>query len=150
MRLLVPATCALFLGLPGYAQNDLKSDLLSVPHASTTQVAAHLKALSEKTHEPSNFAIDVFSRDLAHVLGLKNLSDAEVTSLVTEINAVFKSAGTSTVGFLDHVAKFKTALGTLGVLPVDIAKLGGELETIGKQVRGPEDTPVDRGPARRR
>ena len=109
-----------------------------------------LKALSEKTHEPSNFAIDVFSRDLAHVLGLKNLSDAEVTSLVTEINAVFKSAGTSTVGFLDHVAKFKTALGTLGVLPADIAKLGGELETIGKQVRGPEDTPVDRGPARRR
>jgi hypothetical protein len=150
MRLLVLGSCALFLGLPGYAQNDLKSDLLSVPHASTTQVAAHLKALSEKTHEPSNFAVDVFARDLAHALGLKSLSDAEVTPLVTEIKAVFKSAGTSTVGFLDHVANFKAALHTIGVAPVDIAKLGGELETIGKQVRGPEDTPVELAPARRR
>jgi hypothetical protein len=46
------------------------------------------------------------------------------------------------VGFLDHIVNFKTVLNTIGLPPGDAAKLGRELETIGRHVRGPDDTPV--------
>jgi hypothetical protein len=62
--------------------------------------------------------------------------------LVDEIDAVFKSAGTSTSGFLDHIANFETCLTTIGADKGSAHKLAMWLETIGKQVRGPDDTPV--------
>jgi hypothetical protein len=139
MRLLVLASCALLLSLPGYGQKDLKADLLTLSKATNSQVVGHLMALAEKTHEPSRPAVDVFARDLIQFLGHANLRDAEASQLANEVDAVFKSAGTSTAGYLDHIGNFRAVLLTMGVSPV---KLCTELETIGKQVRGPEDAPV--------
>jgi hypothetical protein len=141
MRLLVLGSCALFLTLPGYGQNDLKIDLLT--HAPEAQVVHHLLSLSEKTHEPSGLTVTFFANDLTKAMAQRQLRNADVTPLVNEIDAIFKSAGTSTVGFLDHIAAFKTAMISLGVSAGDAAKASRELEAIGRQVRGPEDTPVD-------
>ncbi len=142
MRLLVLGSCAMFLCLPGYGQKELKADLLSLPQTTNTQVVPHLMALAEKTHEPGRPEVQIFAGDLVLFLGHAKLHDAEASQLVAEIDAVFKSAGTSTVGFLDHIVNFKTVLNTIGLPPGDAAKLGRELETIGRHVRGPDDNPV--------
>jgi hypothetical protein len=148
MRLLLVGSCALFLGVTGFAQDDLKSDLLS--HAPMTQVAPHLMALSEKTHEPSRLEVDVFARDLVAALSKKSLRSVDARELAGEIDAVFKSAGTSTVGFLEHIGNFKVTLAGVGVPRPEVDRLAQELEKIGREVRGPEDTPVKREPAQRR
>ena len=132
----------MFLCLPGYGQKELKADLLSLPHTTNTEVVSHMMALAEKTHEPARPEVHIFATDLVQFLGHANLHDAEASQLVAEIDAVFKSAGTSTVGFLDHLANFRTVLNSTGVSSGDAAKLGRELETIGRHVRGPDDTPV--------
>jgi hypothetical protein len=147
MKLLVFGSCVLFLGLPARAQTDLKSDLLS--HASSGQVSTHLTGLEEKTHEPSMLAVDLFAAELTTVLKGRTLRDADAATLVREIDAIFKSAGTSTIGFLEHVANFKAALTSIGVPRLSADDLGQRLEKIGRQVRGPDDTPVDLGPPRR-
>ena len=144
MRLLVPGSCALFLCLPAVAQADLKADLLS--HAAQAQVTNRMMALTEKTHEPSRFDVDAFARHLLQGLGKRTLREADASKLASEIDAVFKSAGTSTVGFLDHISDFRTTLGAIGVPANDVNNLGNELRAIGRQVRGPEDAPV-RAPA---
>ena len=62
--------------------------------------------------------------------------------MVAEIENIFKSAGTSTVGFHDHVEKFERIMINIGTTQSTVHKLAATLETIGKQVRGPEDTPA--------
>ena len=148
MRLPVLGLCVLFLSLCVRAQPELKADL--VAHAPIGQIKGHLKALSEQTHEPSNLTLDFFASGLSRALSGRSLTGAKAAALVTEIDAVFKSAGTSTVGFLDHVAKFKADLVSLGVPAMDAERTAKELEKLGREVRGPEDTPVDLGPPRRR
>jgi len=148
MRLPVLVACALFLSLPVFGQRDLKADLLS--HAGNTQVVADLITLSEKTHEPSVSAIITFVGDLNKILGHRSLSDADAAPLVREIDAILKSAGTSTVGFHEHIAGFRAALMSAGASALDADKAAGDLEKIGRQVRGPEDTPIEPGPLRRR
>ena len=138
MKLLVLVPCALFLSLPAFCQKDLRADLTSLartPQAvAERQVALHLMALSERTHEPSRPTLETFARDLVRTLRSRPVTDIQAAQLVSLIDSVFKSAGTSTVGFLEHVRNFHAATGS--------GKLAAELETIGKQVRGPEDTPV--------
>lgn len=138
MKLLVLVPCALFLGLPAWCQKDLQADLTSLTRTPQTvaerQVALHLKALSERTHEPSRPTLETFARDLVGTLRSHPVTDAQAAQLVALIDSVFKSAGTSTVGFHEHVQKFEEAAGS--------GKLAAELEAIGKEVRGPEDTPV--------
>lgn len=146
MRPLVLFSCVLFLCLPGFGQAELKADLMS--HAADAQVATHLMALSEKTHEPSQTAVSVFARDFDGLLRLRQVREPFASRLVAEIDAVLKSAGTSTAGFYDHVARFETILEEMGVSRLNADRVGAELEKIGRQVRGPEDTPVKFEPAR--
>lgn len=138
MKLLVLLPCALFLSLPAWCQKDLRADLTSLartPQAvAERQVALHLMALSERTHEPSRPAVETFARDLVRTLRSRPVTGAQAAQFVSQIDAVFKSAGTSTVGFHEHVQSFQAMAGS--------GKLAAELETIGKEVRGPEDTPV--------
>ncbi len=98
--------------------------------------------LVEKTHEPSRPAVGIFARDLARALGSRPIQETEARRLVLEIDRVFKSAGTSTAGFLEHVANFENALVATGTERSAAHKLAAQLESIGRQVRGPEDTPV--------
>lgn len=138
MKLLVLLPCALFLSLPAWCQKDLQADLTSLVHTpqavAERQVALHLRALSERTHEPSRPAVETFARDLVRTLRSRTVTAAQAAQLAALIDSVFKSAGTSTLGFHEHVQSFQAATGS--------SMLSAELETIGKQVRGPEDTPV--------
>jgi hypothetical protein len=151
MKLLVLCSCALFLCLPANGQKALlKADLLSLSRASESQVSAHIMLLSEKTHEPTGSAVEQFARDLivasrlatVRSSGPASLPELQADALAAEIDSVLKSAGTSTVGFHDHVARFETIMLTIGSPQQAAHKLATELEAIGKQVRGPEDTPV--------
>lgn len=138
MKLPVLLPCALFLSLPAWCQKELQADLASLAHTpqavAERQVALHLMALSEPTHEPSRPTLETFARDLARTLRSRPVSGAQAAQLVSLIDSVFKSAGTSTIGFYEHVRKFQEEAGS--------SKLAAELAAIGKQVRGPEDTPV--------
>jgi len=150
MRLLLLCSCALSLCLPANGQKELlKADLLSLSWTSEGQVAAHIMLLAEKTHEPSGSAVERFARDLiwsqlAKVGASRRapLLERQADALVAEIDSVLKSAGTSTVGFRDHVARFETIMRTVGSPQPAAHQLATQLEAIGRQVRGPEDTPV--------
>jgi len=140
MRLLVQFSCVLFLCLPAFAQAELKADLFA--RAASTKIVADLRVLSEKTHEPTDLALAFFAQDLAGLMRQPKVVDSHVPRLVGEIDAVFKSAGTSTAGFFDHIQNFKTILIEMGVPRGLVDKPARDLETIGRQVRGPEDTPA--------
>ncbi|HEV2448384.1 MAG TPA: hypothetical protein VGS58_20770 [Candidatus Sulfopaludibacter sp.] len=146
MKMLAPAACALFLCLSAAGQQQLKTDLLSLSHTSQSaaerDVALHLRALSEKTHEPSREAVEAFARDLVRALRPQPLRDPQAAQLVAEIDSVFKSAGTSTAGYFGHIESFQAALGVVVTDKGAVRRLGEQLAAIGKQVRGPEDTPV--------
>ena len=151
MRLLVPVACALFLCGPAAGQQQLKTDLLSLSRSSQSaaerDVALHLAALAERTHEPSRAAVEAFARNLVRALRGQSVQEFQAAQLTAEIDSVFKSAGTSTVGFLAHVEDFQTCLAGFVQDKAAVRNLGGQLAAIGKQVRGPEDTPVDLGPS---
>ena len=147
MKPLLTGLCAFFVCLPGSGQQSLQADLKS--HASAPQITDHMMALSEKTHEPARHMVAALARDLAAALGHSTLDDAAAAGLAAHIAAVFRSAGTSTAGFLEHIQGFKTALTTAGVPAAAANRAGDDLLAIGKQVRGPEDTPVDIKPLRR-
>jgi hypothetical protein len=141
----------LSLCLSTYGQTGLlKADLLSISSASESQVSAHIMLLAEKTHEPSRPAVEQFARDLITWSRLStvrssspaSLPERQADALVAEIDSVLKSAGTSTVGFRDHVARFETIMLAAGSPQPAAHKLAAQLEAVGKQVRGPEDTPV--------
>jgi len=106
--------------------------------------------LAEKTHEPSRSAVEQFARDLIswsrlaaiRLSSQASLPENQADALAAEIDSVLKSAGTSTAGFRDHIARFETIMLTVGSPQPAAHKLAAQLEAIGKQVRGPEDTPV--------
>jgi hypothetical protein len=159
MRVLLLCSCALSLCLPANGQKELlKADLLSLSSTSESQVSAHIMLLAEKTHEPLPSAVEQFARALIVSLRLAtvpssglalvrplspaSLPERQANALVAEIDSVLKSAGTSTVGFRDHVARFETIMLAVGSSQLAAHKLAAQLEAIGKQVRGPEDAPV--------
>jgi hypothetical protein len=127
----------------------LKADLLSLTASSENQIAAHMMLMAEKTHEPSRAVVEQFARDLVrsrlspfHPANPVPIPETRVDALVAEIDSIFKSAGTSTVGFHEHVEKFERVMINIGTTQSTAHKLAATLETIGRQVRGPEDTPA--------
>ncbi|SPF38012.1 exported hypothetical protein [Candidatus Sulfopaludibacter sp. SbA4] len=150
MRVLLLCSCLLSLCMPANCQKGLlKADLLSLSRTSEGQVAAHIMVLAEKTHEPARSAVEQFARDLiwSRLATVRSSSPAalqepQADSMVAEIDSVLKSAGTSTLGFHDHVGQFEKIMLTVGTPQSTAHKLAAELEIIGRQVRGPEDTPI--------
>jgi hypothetical protein len=150
MRLLLLCSCVLSLCMPAECQNGLlKADLLSLSRASESQVTVHIMLLSEKTHEPARSAVEQFARDLissrlatVRSSGPAPLQAPQADAIVAEIDSVLKSAGTSTLGFHDHLGQFEKVMLAVGTPLSTAHKLAGQLEIIGRQVRGPEDTPA--------
>lgn len=140
MRVLAVGVGLSFASVLAYGQRELKADLMS--HASVPQVASHLRQLAEKTHEPSETAVNSLAKDLRQALANRGVHDPDVSRLVMEIEAIFKSAGTSTSGFLQHLEDFQRGLISMGVQPAVAERTSKSLEAIGRQVRGPEDTPL--------
>jgi hypothetical protein len=100
--------------------------------------------MAEATHEPSRLSVMQFAH---HLIGSRppsapGLRERQADALAAEINAVFKSAGTSTAGFLGHIAAFENVMVAMGTQKPAARKFAQELQAIGRQVRGPEDTPI--------
>jgi hypothetical protein len=130
------------------ALEPLKNDLqaLRTGASFTTpfvrQFGKDILALSEKTHEPSAAAVQEFANGLAAALGGHALKTEEIDGFARAIESVLQSAGTSTVGFEQTVDDFEKKLMKAGVRALESHQVASSLERVGKQVRGPDDFPV--------
>jgi hypothetical protein len=157
MKSLALFLAPVFLCLPAIAQpvTELTGDLRALSQKSgpapelTRQIAAHITALQEKTHEPSAVSVQQFAADLARFLEGKPATGEQAQKLAAHIDKVLKSAGTSTMDFNATVSDFEVTLKAIGVTGLYAHAAANRLENIGKQVRGPDDSPV-RGRARAR
>ena len=129
------------------AVRKLNSTLLSLKDGNSSdavsaQFAADLTALADRDHRPSSIRIKVLADELTMVLNAKNLRPDALPQIAGPIFDVLQSAGTSTMGFNDSVTRFETALRLLNVEPRRARSAADRLRAIGKEVRGPDDSPV--------
>ena len=149
MRAMILFIAALAIVAPGRSQSTstpqaLRADLLLLRQKSNVnshlkqQIGEHILALSEKTHEPSSVSLHLFVNALADALAGNRLPDPDADALARDIYRVMQSAGTSTIGFHEVIQGFRARLLALGAKPA----AAGALERIGREVRGPDDSPA--------
>lgn len=127
-------------GLKGDLES-LRTGAAATP-ALTHQLGAHLLLLAEKTHEPSSSTIGRFADSLVGAVAGHALSREDVGRLALDIQQTLQSAGKSTAGFEETIQDFEKRLMRAGVPAVRSHLAASNLERIGREVRGPEDTPV--------
>jgi hypothetical protein len=81
------------------------------------------------------------AKELTTALKGRPLSTDGVAQLTTAILQVLCSAGVSTARYRDSLTEAGKALTSLGVRSSTARKISESLENVGKEVRGPEDTP---------
>jgi hypothetical protein len=145
------AVLSLALALDLSAQSPverLKSDVQVLRERSAAtpammrQVSGHISLLAEKTHEPKAPTLQQFTNNLVYALAGHPLTPEESGGLCADIEHVMQSAGTSTRIFSDTVEDFEKRLTAAGVPATRAHDVASDLERVGKEVRGPEDTPV--------
>ncbi len=110
--------------------------------AFTRQVGAHILMLAERTHEPKPPTLQRFSESLVAALAGHSPAREDIDRLAGDIEEVLQSAGTSTAGFQQTIQDFEKHLMRAGVPAVRSHLVASNLEHIGREVRGPEDAPV--------
>jgi hypothetical protein len=132
---------------PSSAVRKLNSTLLSLKDgqprdAVTLQLTTDLNAASDPDHRPMQLSISLLASQLANALPARDLRAERLSPLTSRIVDILNSAGTSTVGFYESVNHAEIALAALGVPKGKAHDIGQRLMTIGKQVRGPDDSPA--------
>ena len=153
---------ALFLAIPlcVWAQADLqalKNDLQALRTANTPtsktalakQVGSHIMLLAEKTHEPKWTTLQQLANGMVYALAGRAVEREDLDAMAGAIQRVMQSAGTSTIGFVETVEDFEKRLAKAGVAASRAHDVASALERVGKEVQGPEDTPVMKFPGRR-
>ncbi len=128
----------------------LRADLSGVMSASKpkerafhTAVADDIMALAEPDHQPSRALVQEFANDLTSALLPRGWPVRRlVRQLTSDIERVLQSAGTSTAEFHEAVDDAEKVLIALGVSTPAAENLTRHLRSIGEQVRGPEDIPI--------
>jgi hypothetical protein len=140
-------TFSLCLSAQSGAQG-LKSDLQSLragaaaTPALTQQVRTHILQMAQKTHEPTAPTLQAFTNSLVGALSGHSPAQADLDRLAGDIQQTLQSAGTSSIGFENTIQDFEKSLMRAGVPAVRAHLVSSNLEQVGKDVRGPEDTPV--------
>jgi hypothetical protein len=129
------------------AVRKLDSTLLTIKDGKSSddvsaQLAADLTAMADRDHRPSAIRIKVLADELSSVLNAKNLRVDALPQITGPIFDVLQSAGTSTIGFNDAISRFEVAMRVLGVEPRRARSAADRLRAIGKEVRGPDDSPA--------
>lgn len=101
-------------------------------------------SLTEQSHQPTMYSVAAFTTRLIHALAGKNVPAAQAGAIATEIDTVLHSAGLGTWKFKEAISGLKSALQSLGVSGADIDKVTTALESVGKEIRGPEGIPARR------
>jgi hypothetical protein len=150
LRTLALGFFALAACLHGQPQQQLKADLLGLkqkPPAKADlkhQISSDIMSMAEKTHEPAILDLQMFVSSLADVLPGSSLHDQDAGRLAADVFKVMRSAGTSTAGFFDTLTDFRDTLVAAGVREASATRTAKLLDAIGRKVRGPDDTPLDR------
>jgi hypothetical protein len=118
---------------------DLGSSLMAPNEAA---VANEILSLSEDGHRPSQFTVARLSKNLCTALRARPLSRPQVSRLAAAIQAVMESAGTGTGRFKAAIGHAQNALLSLGASPAATRDAVASLTQLGKEVRGPDDTPL--------
>jgi hypothetical protein len=105
------------------------------------ELAALLLNASEKDHPPKSVTVEQFAKSLVAGFSGKSSSTPVAARIEKSILEVLHSAGTSTSGFKATLRDFERALRDGKVTPVHQKELADLLEALGREVRGPEDTP---------
>jgi len=141
-------------GLAGQpsAQKDLQKELTSKlsasqhAHRDATQRSDELMnaimALAEAGHRPSRTSVATLARELTEALSGRKFPTAAANQLANSIIGVLHSAGTATAEFRQSISRFEKTLSGIGVSATATQTIARRLTEVGKEVRGPEDTPL--------
>ena len=112
------------------------------------QMGTHMLLMAEKSDEPSAATLRQFCETLAGSLSGRVMGPSEIEGLATDIRQTLESAGTSTIAFQDTIRDFEWRLRRVSVAAARAHLAASLLERVGREVRGPEDTPVMKFPRR--
>jgi len=135
------------------AVRKLNATILTLKDAApreevSRQLALDFSAVADPDHRPMGLSLNLLASQLTIALPAKTLRPELLNPLTTKIVDILYSAGTSTIGFFESVDTVEAALLELGVTKRQAHEIAQRMLTIGKQVRGPDDMPVDApGPA---
>jgi len=107
-----------------------------------TKITEDILNVSEEHHRPSRLAVAMFANGLMNAVQGKQISDTQLSQLATAIVAVMRSAGVATFKLLQSLSRAETVLRSAGVNQNIAKSVSAQLGAIGKEVRGPEDVPV--------
>jgi hypothetical protein len=150
MKAAVLSFVAISLCLSAQTSGGLKSDLQSLrtgapaTPALAQQVGAHILVLAEETHEPKFPTLKQFSESLVSALAGHSFGQEDLDRLAGDIQQTVQSAGTSTIGFEETIQDFEKRLMRTGVKSARAHLVASNLERLGREVRGPDDRPVQR------
>ena len=129
-------------------QSQLTSELMALQHAdrdtvqATDELTSTLMASSEADHRPSRAAVAVFARELTKILSGRELPAAAANQVATNVIGVLHSAGTGTSEFRQLISRFEKTLAGVGLSAAAAQRVAAKLTNLGKEVRGPQDTPL--------
>ena len=153
-------TCCLFLlgtGLVAQSGSDdtpdkaavakLNSILLTLNGATSSAVSRQLAdailSMAESYHKPTRATVLRFAEELANGLAFKELPVKPISQVSASIVEVLESAGIGTYKFKESVERARQALISLGLPGWKARSVAEFLRMIGKEVRGPDDMPVE-------
>jgi hypothetical protein len=129
-------------------QKDLTSKLTELQHVNqdsakrSDDLTQVLLAVPEAGHRPSRAAVGPLARHLTTALAGRALPAPVANDLATSLIGVFRSAGMGTSEYKALVARFDQALSRAGVSAGAAQTVSSSLADVGKEVRGPQDTPL--------
>jgi hypothetical protein len=126
----------------------LNSILLTLNGATSSAVSRQLAdailSMAESYHKPARGTVVRFAEELANGLAFKELPVKPISQVSASIVEVLESAGVGTYKFKEAVERARQALVALGLMDWNARSIAEHLRAIGKEVRGPEDMPVQR------
>ena len=106
------------------------------------ELAKAIMNSAEPAHLPARGFVQALARDLGETLSGRNLPRNAVDRIATGINAVLCSAGVATPDFKQMISGVEKTLSNAGVHTAAVQGIAARLTAVGKDVRGPQDSPL--------
>jgi hypothetical protein len=114
----------------------------ATPAAASRQLADVILSMAESYHKPTRETVLRFAEELANGLASKELPAKSISQVSASILEVLESAGIGTYRFKESVERTRQSLIALGLPDWQARSIAELLRRVGKEVRGPEDMPV--------
>jgi hypothetical protein len=136
--------CGVVLISTSLAGQSLQSTLLALKDATaprtklTKQLTDELMALAKPPQTPSRITVEVFSSDLAHAIGGRDLTAAQASAMQNAMSDVMAGKGAA---FLRTNVLWQE-LTACGVESYQVRRIVDDFTKLAQDVRGPDDAPV--------